>query len=686
MGIAVGIDLGTTFSAIARINEYDKPEVIKNREDKPLTPSVVAVYRSPPVVGDEAKELQRIGEEGVAAFFKRAMGDSSWRFDAETGSYTPTDLSALVVRKLKADAEARLGEAITDAVITVPAYFNNDQREATKAAGEAADLNVLMVINEPTAAALAFGLGGGAMLGKILIYDLGGGTFDVTLTELTKKHVTVLATEGDHELGGKNWDDRLANYLSSEFYEEHGENPVEDRLSYNDILVASEEAKISLTDTTSTKMRITHEGIRAAYTITRGQFEEMTKDLLEKTTMLTESVLEDQKLSWRGLQGVLLVGGSTRMPMVRDFMVARSGKEPITGVDVDEAVALGAAVQASKMVDERGGKKVFRLPGTKRLQDVTSHSLGKIALNKARDAYLNSIILHKNQPIPSEDTRPYKLRTSARGPNTMEVYITQGESELASQCAYIGRYVADDVPHASGGEAIVDVTYAYDQSGIVQVAARDRTTGQELATRKEPVPEDMSWVELPPEFGEERLPGRVAVCLCMDVSGSMTGKPLNEAQEAARRFISEMDLSSSSVGIVSFGSEANVNTKATQNAKQLMKAVDSLAISGSTNMSAGIETSHGQLAKCSKDEARFLVLFTDGAPDNKKKTREAARQCHADGVDIVTIGTSGAVREFLAELASTDEANVFAQSGELVQVFGTIAQQITEGGGKLRRL
>ena len=520
MGIAVGIDLGTTFSAIAHINEYNKPEIIRNNEDKPLTPSVVAVCETPPVVGDEAKELQASGEEGVASFFKRAMGNRSWIFESGTGSYTATDLSALVVGKLKTDAEARLKQPITDAVITVPAYFNNDQREATKAAGEAAGLNVLMAINEPTAAALAFGLGGGRVLGRILVYDLGGGTFDVTLIEIGKQTMDVLATDGDHELGGKDWDDRLANFVAAEFHEEHGENPVEDRVSYNDIVVASEQAKISLTDMRSTKMRITHEGLRAAYAITREQFDEMTQDLLERTTMLTEGVLDAQKLSWRDLQGVLLVGGSTRMPMVKEFMVSRSGKEPITGVNVDEAVAVGAAIQASKMIDERSGKKVPRLPQAKEFRDVTSHSLGVVALNETRDGYLNKFIIRKNSRIPCVESEQFQLHTRPGQDNQVDVFMLQGESEDPADCHVVGKYSFSNVSHIPGYAAVIDIEYGYDQNGIISVAARERSTGKELPLTVEPLAADMSWLSeaigpeqrrgkspYTPWAGQQRIPG-----------------------------------------------------------------------------------------------------------------------------------------------------------------------------------
>lgn len=685
MGLAVGIDLGTTYSAIAWINAFQKPEVIKNQEELLLTPSVVAVCETPPLVGSEAKELQALGEDGVASFFKRAMGDPVWRVEGVSGAYTPVDLSALVLRKLKQDAEARLQQPITDAVITVPAYFNNGQREATKAAGEQAGLNVLMTINEPTAAAIAFGFGGHNIAGNVLVYDLGGGTFDITLIDISADNIQVLATDGDHELGGKDWDDRVANYVANQFYDEHGEHPLDDSISYNDVIIASEQAKINLSTMTSTRMRLTHAGIRAAYPITREQFEHMSRDLLERTTTLTERVLTEQGLTWDDLQAVLLVGGSTRMPMVKNFITQR-GQEPLTGINVDEAIALGAAIQASQIDSKSSGQRRFTLPGAVSFQDVTSHSLGMIALNDDRSAYINSIILAKNQAIPSQDTRPYKLRTSPRGNNRLEVFITQGESTMPAQCAFIGKYTADNLPHTPQGERVIDITYAYDQSGIVQVMAQDRGTGHALTMHKAPVPADMSWVERPPDMTQEMVPSHIVVYLCIDVSGSMSGAPLAEAQRAAEHFVGGMDLSSSSVGLIAFGSQATLQTPASQNARHIRQAIQSLSMTGSTNMADAFRMAHQEFAAYSSDDPRFIVLLTDGDPDSRDATKQAAQRCRADGIDVVTIGTSGADQAFLAQLASTDEANVFAQSGQLVEVFGSIAQQITEGGGRLRKL
>ncbi len=683
-GIVVGIDLGTTFSALARINEFHKPELLKNREGKSLTPSVVAVCVDPPVVGDEAKQLQAVGEEGVASFFKRAMGDPNWQFDAAGRLYTPTDLSALVLGKLKADAETVLNASVTDAVITVPAYFNNDQREATKAAGEAAGLNVLLIINEPTAAALAFGLGGGKIQGKVMVYDLGGGTFDVTVIELDEEEIRVLATDGDHELGGKNWDDRLAEFIAGEFYDEHGEQPLDDRESADDVVVAAEQAKIALSSAMSTKMRITHAGIRAAYTISREQFGGLTGDLLERTSILAENVLRNLSLGWSDLSGVLLVGGSTRMPMVGEFVQSRFGSPAVAGVNVDEAVALGAAIQANQLAGQQSGRAVYSLPGAKRFQDVTSHSLGMVAVSEDGSAYVNSIILAKNQPIPSEDTRPYKLQTTASGPNTLEVYITQGESTVPMQCAFIGRYTADNVPHGKEGQSVVDITYAYDHSGIVQVAAEDRKTKEKLAMIKGPVPDDMSWVELPPSATGGQ--GHVTAYLAVDLSGSMSGKPLREAQDAAREFARQTDMAHSSVGLITFADKVRTNIEATQDVKALEKAISKMSIGavGYGNLASPFEDTRRLLQDVTG--ARYIIVLTDGVWSRQDVAINQAKKCHADEIEVIAIGFGQADRKFLAAVATSEAASFFTRSGELVKTFGGIAQQITEGGGQLRKL
>src|SRR6185295_11312763 len=420
--LAIGIDLGTTNSAIAYINAAGRPEVVPNREGSPITPSVIDFSCDPPRVGEEAKESQGLGEESIASFFKRSMGNPNFVLELGGRPRTPIDLSALVLKKLKEDAEAKLGTPITQAVITVPAYFNNAQREATIEAGRRAGLEVLRIINEPTAAAIAFGLHETKTTQRVLVYDLGGGTFDVSLVEITSENISVLATDGDHNLGGKDWDDRVAVYLGQSFAEAHGVNPVDSSVSFNDLLVRAEEGKKALSSRNSTRVAIHYEGQREAYELTREKFQELTQDLMERTQCLAEQVLAEAGVKWTNLSGVLLVGGSTRMPMVHDYVRRMSGKEPMTGANVDEAVALGAAIQAAIDLREKSGGKqeTFFLGGSRRIQDVMSHSLGVIALSEDRKSCINSIIIPKNTPVPSKASKPYQLRTREGQDNQLD--------------------------------------------------------------------------------------------------------------------------------------------------------------------------------------------------------------------------------------------------------------------------
>jgi len=307
-----------------------------------------------------------------------------------------------------------------------------------------------------------------------------------------------------------------------------------------------------------------------------------------------------------------------------------------------------------------------------------------VAVSEDGSAYVNSIILAKNQPIPSEDTRPYKLQTTASGPNTLEVYITQGESTVPMQCAFIGRYTADNVPHGKEGQSVVDITYAYDHSGIVQVAAEDRKTKEKLAMIKGPVPDDMSWVELPPSATGGQ--GHVTAYLAVDLSGSMSGKPLREAQDAAREFARQTDMAHSSVGLITFADKVRTNIEATQDVKALEKAISKMSIGavGYGNLASPFEDTRRLLQDVTG--ARYIIVLTDGVWSRQDVAINQAKKCHADEIEVIAIGFGQADRKFLAAVATSEAASFFTRSGELVKTFGGIAQQITEGGGQLRKL
>jgi molecular chaperone DnaK len=470
MGKFIGIDLGTTYSVVAYINANGRPEVIPNEYGKAITPSVVYLGGSVPVVGDEAKDRQAAGAKEVASFFKRNMGNTEFVLSFGDRDYTPVDLSALVLAYLKKQAENFFGEAVTDAVITVPAYFAHTQRTATIEAGRRAGFNVLKIISEPTAAALAYGLRPSQKKQSVLVYDLGGGTFDISLVEITPTELRVRATDGDHNLGGKDWDERLMTYLASQFEQEFGVELLGDDV--NELRVQAEQLKLALTAKQNATVRVQAQGNVGTYTVTREQFESLTGDLMERTQLLTEHVLEESHLSWSNLDGVLPVGGSTRMPMVLNYIEQMSGRPAMGGINKDEAVALGATIQAAMEIEAAATAPDFLLSGRKSITDVIAHSLGLIAESADRERYINSILIAKNKEIPSLRTRPYRLLTRRSGHTELEVFLTQGESDDPQACAYLGRYVFTDFPSvAAGKEATLDITYEYDKNGVVHVSA-----------------------------------------------------------------------------------------------------------------------------------------------------------------------------------------------------------------------
>jgi molecular chaperone DnaK len=432
MSTFVGIDLGTTNSVVAYRNAYGRPEVIANRDGQNITPSVLYFGSDPPAVGQEAKELARLGDSEIASFFKPHMGSSLYQLQFHGKTYTATDLSAMVLKRLKEDAETALGQVVDRAVITVPAYFGDAQRKATIDAGNAAGFQVLRIINEPTAATLAYGLNRTAMGQEtVLIYDLGGGTFDVTVARITPEDIVILATAGDHDLGGKNWDDRIATFLAEQFAAQTGVDPLDDPVALNEVLVRSEQAKWALSERTATKITLQLGAKRQGYELTRSEFEAMTFPLMDRTRRLTEEALGEAGLDWHRLDGVLLVGGSTRMPMVRGYVTEMSGKPPKTGVNVDEVVALGAAVQAAIEVGQTIGDALpkFTLamgggtargtspPPVQRVTDVMSHSLGTVAVSADASSFVNDVLIRRNIPIPAQNTKTY-IHATHGGANT----------------------------------------------------------------------------------------------------------------------------------------------------------------------------------------------------------------------------------------------------------------------------
>lgn len=477
--MVIGIDLGTTFSVGAYLDSDGKPHVIYNRDGSNTTPSVVMFDGDEILVGIQAKNNAALDPVNVVQFVKRNMGDHDWTFESDSGeTFTAEEISAMILKRIKEDCENEIGEPITQAVITVPAYFSDPQRQATKDAGKLAGLDVMEVINEPTAAALAYGVTKLGTQQRVMVYDLGGGTCDVTIIEINPEGmVKVLATHGNRNLGGYNFDNRMISYIADLFKKETGADIEGDDEAMQMLRSKCEEAKIGLSSSEKFRISLSAMGKKFKTEITRDKFEELIRDLIEETEIDIETALEDADLQPRDIDKVLLVGGSTRIPAVRRFLEKRMNMKPSAELNADEVVAIGAAIYANDIKDRASvpvptgssdnlpvpaGSSPDNLPAPI-IQDVNSHGLGIAAVIDEYGNMGNSIIIPRNNPIPIECSKQFQTRYDNQP--GFELQVTEGDDEDLAYVTIVGTAEISLNPHPAGSP--IRIKLGYDQSGLI---------------------------------------------------------------------------------------------------------------------------------------------------------------------------------------------------------------------------
>lgn len=690
--LTVGIDLGTTYSAVAFIDpETKQPRVIKNKYGFNTTPSAVVFYPDGSVgIGIDAKNAEEAGDPNTASFYKLEMGSKDFSVTFFGKSYTAADISGLYLRELIAQAEQSTGKKIDKAVITVPAYFEDPERSATMRAGEAAGLEVLNIINEPTAAAIAYGLKDGGSGKNILIYDLGGGTFDVTIAKLTDDSINVVGSSGKHFLGGKNWDEAISHWAAERFEEEFGITPVDDPDEFNILMIRAEKAKRLLSSAPYADITIEYGGFSGKYRLTEEELRDCTDSLLDITRRTVDELLTDVGMTIDEIDGVILVGGSTRMKMVKDCVTKMTGKPPLSGVHPDEAVAIGAAIEAG--IDKycaKGGAplgflegytdyQLDALPGAKFINDVAAHSLGMISVSEDGSRFINDIMIRKNTPIKNASVTKRRELRVVRGENQneLEIYMLQGGRESPADCTVAKRCRFTGIAFVEGGRSQIDITYSYTVNATIAIKAVQTETGRELSCEELPIPDDMSWVTKRPDehFRSGGGVGAVtgAIYLALDVSESMSviaegdsswkgkGKTaLKLAQQAMEHFADRFDLERVKIGVAAFSDSVKICCEATSDRARLARAIDGITVgmAGEGNETEPLTQLHSLLGQFAGEPFVCAIVLTDGVWSKYSCQRALhIKQKYIDsGFDIVALGFGKADESFLKQISTRSE-------------------------------
>ncbi len=694
--VDVGIDLGTTYSTFATF-ENGRVNVLKNSKDSVTTPSVVYIENGETLIGEDAKEYQRQGNTNTASFYKSRMGDNSFSAYLDGKEYSAADLSAIFLANMKRDIEETNGVTVDHAVITVPAYFNDRQREATLLAGRKAGLNVVKIINEPTSAIIAYGLNDGRDK-TVMVYDLGGGTFDVTIAEIRKDSIQVISTNGNHQLGGKDWDEQLGDIVSEQVSSQLGVDIHDYPEDETELGVKCEEIKKRLTTSPNVMMNIPCDGRTAKVSVSRDEFDERTSGLLQETFDLVQLCFQEiaeargRDFSWKDLDEVVLVGGSTRMPQIKERIRREYGREPVTkNINVDTIVASGAAMQVQLSLhstlcltiakkDEKTGKVSVGTLTLKNsnIQDITAHGLGMISRDRSGNGYVNSIIIPKNSKVNQAFSRNYAFH----GEN-LDVYVLQGESTNPAENDLLGYYVISGMKTSDKG--IITVSYLYNSNGIVEISAVDEQKNVLKAEKQEcdkTVEEILALIaeQERKQLEAARANQGIELTIAIDTSGSMDGSPIHEAKRQAKNFVSTFkEYSNVKISVSEFNDDFDYILFKSSDFTKVKSAIDSFQARGCTR-ACPIGATYRDFDPKLKN--KFLIILTDGYWTTQEEEIMHSQRAKKAGITIFAIGIGDADQKFLDTISSGDGIKV--DLSDLGSAFDQVASSIaTEMGSNM---